>query len=213
MVDFGVAVKSPANRVSSVDEVVGTVSYLPPEVVAGGPQDPIKTDVYALGQVLYEALTGRAVFRGDPYGRLRRSRFSAISTEKRAARALDPGPAFSDTLRRVVQRATEPNPDERLASARLLAESLAKMLPRQVRLELARRSRGVAATEPWTEGTTAPRGGLTRHRRRRLWFGIVVGALITGMLLGVLGVSTLVIAYLGWSLSSAFDGRSGRVSV
>jgi serine/threonine protein kinase len=56
--DFGIALLSGEARVTSVNEVVGTPAYLAPEQVYGGPLGPA-VDIYALGLVLLECLTGR----------------------------------------------------------------------------------------------------------------------------------------------------------
>jgi eukaryotic-like serine/threonine-protein kinase len=56
--DFGIALLAGESRVTSVDEIVGTPAYLAPEQVYGGPLGPA-VDIYALGLVLLECLTGR----------------------------------------------------------------------------------------------------------------------------------------------------------
>lgn len=56
--DFGIALLSGQSRVTSVDEIIGTPAYLAPEQVYGGPLGPA-VDIYALGLVLLECLTGR----------------------------------------------------------------------------------------------------------------------------------------------------------
>ena len=98
LVDFGFAIKGGTSRVTSLGQVIGTVSYLPPEAVSGQPRDEAKADIYALGQVLHEALTGRPAFRGDGLGRRRQSRVNAVP----------PGEAGSDgprSWRHALQRA------------------------------------------------------------------------------------------------------------
>lgn len=61
--DFGIALLSGQARVTSVNEVVGTPAYLAPEQVYGGPLGPA-VDVYALGLVLLECLTGQREYTG-----------------------------------------------------------------------------------------------------------------------------------------------------
>lgn len=61
--DFGIALLSGQARVTSVNEIVGTPAYLAPEQVYGGPLGPA-VDVYALGLVLLECLTGRREYTG-----------------------------------------------------------------------------------------------------------------------------------------------------
>jgi eukaryotic-like serine/threonine-protein kinase len=63
--DFGVAFVADAPRITDTGLTVGAAPYLAPEQVRGEPAGA-PTDVYALGLVLIEALTGRRAFPGDP---------------------------------------------------------------------------------------------------------------------------------------------------
>jgi serine/threonine protein kinase len=85
--DFGVAFVADAPRITDTGLTVGAAPYLAPEQVRGEPAGP-PADVYALGLVLIEALTGRRAFPGDPLS---------------AAQArLDRGPSVPDGLPRPV---------------------------------------------------------------------------------------------------------------
>ncbi len=70
ILDFGLVLEIDGNRggapVTQVDEVVGTVGYMAPEQAAARPIGP-PADWYAVGVILYRALTGRLPFRGDTH--------------------------------------------------------------------------------------------------------------------------------------------------
>jgi predicted ATPase/predicted Ser/Thr protein kinase len=64
LLDFGLALAANRARITAEDVIVGTVSYLAPEIVRG--QEPSRqSDLYALGVVMYEMTTGRAPFTAD----------------------------------------------------------------------------------------------------------------------------------------------------
>jgi len=62
--DFGLAIASDRTRLTAAGMIVGTAAYLPPEQALGKPLDA-RSDLYSLGAMLYELVTGQPPFRGD----------------------------------------------------------------------------------------------------------------------------------------------------
>jgi serine/threonine-protein kinase len=108
LTDFGIARSIAASPLTATGAVVGTVSYLAPEQVLGKPATA-RSDVYALGVVAYECLSGRRPFDGDnPFDiAMRRLR------EAPPTLAGDIPPA----VLAIVERALAPDPEQRWASA------------------------------------------------------------------------------------------------
>lgn len=62
--DFGIAMALNSNELTQTNSVMGSVHYLPPEQ-ASGSGSTIKSDIYSLGILMYELLTGKVPFKGD----------------------------------------------------------------------------------------------------------------------------------------------------
>ena len=147
LTDFGIARAIEQTRITQVGSVVGTAAYLAPEQVRGEEATPA-TDVYALGVVLYQFLTGRLPYEG--------SSLAELAVRQQNEKPLPPDTYNSEvpeTLGAAVLRALEGDPGRRYASAGELAAGL--------RLGL----EGGDVTLPLEEGTSATRRARRRHRR------------------------------------------------
>lgn len=114
--DFGIAVE--AERADCQADCAGTAAYMAPERFAGRPAT-VQSDLYALGLVLYEALTGRPPFVAATLGEWERVHREDPPPSP-ASVAVDVDPAVN----RVVMRCLEKDPARRPASAAAVAASL-----------------------------------------------------------------------------------------
>ena len=118
LTDFGIARAIEQTRITQVGSVVGTAAYLAPEQVRGEEATPA-TDVYALGVVLYQFLTGRLPYEG--------STLAELAVRQQNEQPLPPS-TYNDevpeTLGAAVLRALEGDPSRRYASADELAGGL-----------------------------------------------------------------------------------------
>jgi hypothetical protein len=113
LVDFGIAVQEGRDRLTQEGVVPGTVAYAAPEqVTAAGRHDAAMADVYALGQVMCECLTGSFTFPRPPDVDDHR-RSIQILRAKLKIQALDPGHEAPPRLRELVRTATAPDPGRR----------------------------------------------------------------------------------------------------
>ena len=123
--DFGLAkILNPSKAATLTARVLGSPAYMPPEQAAGrtaemGPA----ADVYSLGTMFYELLTGRPPFQGaSPQAVIEQVK----NTEPVAPRRLNPG--VPEDLNTVVLKCLEKNPAQRYASAQELADELERFL-------------------------------------------------------------------------------------
>jgi serine/threonine-protein kinase len=118
LTDFGIARAIEQTRITQVGSVVGTAAYLSPEQVRGDEATP-GTDVYALGVVLYQFLTGRLPYEG--------SSLAELAVRQQNEKPLPPSTYNSEVptpLSAAVLRALEGDTNRRYASADEFATGL-----------------------------------------------------------------------------------------
>jgi tRNA A-37 threonylcarbamoyl transferase component Bud32 len=171
--DFGLARRTDADtRLTATGAVVGTPSYMPPEQASGnrGEVGPA-SDVYALGAVLYELVTGRPPFRAAT---ALDTLLQVLEAEPAPPRLLNPG--VGHDLETVILKCLAKEPARRYASARELADDLQAILD----------GRPVKARRPGLPERTAR--WVKTHRRSITLAGVAAGiavALVVGAYLGL----------------------------
>ncbi len=119
LTDFGIAkIYEETLQLTSEGTMVGTPAYMAPEQVQGQPVDA-RTDIYALGVVLYQALTGECPFMADTPLALA---LMHIHNPLRPPRQLNPN--IPESLERIMLRALAKSPADRFQTADEMAEAL-----------------------------------------------------------------------------------------
>ena len=186
--DFGLARAYADGRVTQAGAVTGTVQYLAPEQIRGEPADP-RSDLYSLGIVAYELLTGKLPFTGETA--------MAIAYKHLSDRVPPPSsilPDLPDELDGFVAAATDRDRELRPESADVMRMDLDAL---SVQLPPARRLSGLVqdipsitveggeTTEVGVRLETASIPRMERHRRRRRAIKRFIGAiLLLGLLSG-----------------------------
>src|SRR5687768_11959248 len=117
--DFGIAkVTDSADHLTQTGSLLGTPSYMSPEQARGSALDG-RSDLFAVGCILYEMLAGKKAFRGDSITGLI---FKIITEEPPHIHELDPD--LPEEMVRIIARALAKAPDARYQSGHEMAEDL-----------------------------------------------------------------------------------------
>ncbi|HEX7553327.1 MAG TPA: serine/threonine-protein kinase, partial [Geothrix sp.] len=118
VMDFGVA-KISNSDMTATGMVMGTVSYMAPEYIRTGKPDP-RSDLFAVGVMLYECLSGRKPFAGDTTPTV----LYKIVNEAPEPIDIDQLRGISPAIRSVLDRTLTKNPDDRFQTAEELGKAL-----------------------------------------------------------------------------------------
>src|SRR3954453_18162854 len=177
--DFGIARAGESSDITATGSGMGTAQYISPEQAQGKPTTP-RSDIYSIGVILYEALTGRVPFEGESAVAVA---LKQVSEAPRRPSAINPN--VPPALDAVVMRALAKDPDARFkdADAFLKALDAAEKAPDVPR---AQDTAAYAAVSP--EGETDIPGEEDEEyeeyvveRRRRRWRWVVIALLACGV--------------------------------
>ena len=179
VMDFGIARTTGGSAMTQTGTIMGTAQYISPEQAQGRSADP-RSDLYSLGVVLYEMLTGKVPFDGD----------NPVSIAYKHVRE-DPlppsmvNPDVSPGLEAVVMKALAKNPENRYQSAVEMRSDLERCLegaPVYATPMLPMDEAALGATRAYPAVGGAPPG---KRSLAWLWISIIVIALLAATGVGV----------------------------
>jgi serine/threonine protein kinase len=170
--DFGIARSAEATQLTQAGTVLGTAAYLAPEQATGGEVSPA-TDIYSLGAVLYELLTGQPPYRFESLVEL-----AFKQQEQAVVPVREHAPEVPEPLEDVVMRCLARNPAYRPESAGALARDLAAASPEPATQPLP------VSDEVRTVPLRRPRPQAGR-RDRRLWLVLAGAAALVAIVAGL----------------------------
>ncbi len=118
VLDFGIARALGSARMTKAGHLIGTIEYMSPEQVRGTETDA-RSDIYSLGMVLYEMLTGRVPFASDSEFDLMRAQVEELPRPPREF-----APNIPEQVEWAILCATEKDPEKRFQSAGAFSEAI-----------------------------------------------------------------------------------------
>jgi serine/threonine protein kinase len=176
LLDFGIAKLLATGHESTTRTgmVMGTPQYMSPEQCHGRAVDH-RTDIYAMGVILYQIWTGKAPFAGETFAELLTKQ---LTTTAERPSTLAPVPPELDEL---IMRCLEKDPARRPQSARELGERLAKILadrPAPTALLDPRPAQASATTTLRGSAHGLDRAFVHEHHRRWPWIAVAAAAAV-----------------------------------
>jgi eukaryotic-like serine/threonine-protein kinase len=205
--DFGIARAASSSKMTNTGTILGTAHYVSPEQAMGDPVGP-QSDLYSLGVVLYEMLTGEPPYDADnPLG----IAMKHVNGHLRPPREIDP--SIPQGINAVTVRLLAKDPEDRYPDAASLLEDLHRLekglapaaatkqaLSRSTALTTGHEKRTFREGDVGVPSSTSSRDLPHRKRRRRKIFPLIVAA----SLLAALALT----GAIGWALGHAFQEQS-----
>ena len=155
--DFGIAMAMNSTQLTQTNSVMGIVHYLPPEQ-ANGKGSTLQSDIYSMGILMYELLTGELPYKGDNAVEI-----ALKHLKEKIPSVRDKYPEIPQSVENIIIKATAKNPKNRYADARSMNEDLrtclddsraneAKIVLPYPEFDEDRKPKNTAKTAPKSEG-------------------------------------------------------------
>lgn len=180
LVDFGIATVESINITRTRSNTSATPAYMSPEQILEAPVD-FRTDIFSLGIILFEIMTGKRPFTGENLPSL----LNKIVTEEPTALSTLV-PDAPDALEAVIHKALAKKPEDRFATAGNMAAALEAAVRPETRTSLLK---DLQKTQTLTHSKTGPirrmpwAGFLRNRSRAALFTAVAASALILGFLI------------------------------
>ena len=171
--DFGIARVADQVSLTATGQVMGTVQYLAPEQATGKPATPA-TDVYSLGVVAYEAISGKRPFSGETQMAI------ALAQINEPPPPLDE--SIDEAIRKLILDCLQKRPSERIGSALELAQRAEELLGKPAKGRANTRVIPVLPDDP-TETTVIQVEEQTKPPLVWPWVALIVALIVTASVL------------------------------
>lgn len=161
IMDFGLAAATDQTRITREGTTVGTVAYMSPEQTRGERVDG-RSDIWSLGAVLYEMVTGRRPFEG---GHAQALMYQIVNDDPEPPTAVRTGVPVD--LERIVMRALEKHPEDRYQHADDLASDLGRL--------------GRASESSGSRATPSPQPVVRPTSSRRRTLAVVIAVVVVAV--------------------------------
>jgi len=193
LLDFGLSLSLSSKKLTATGTVIGTPRYMAPEQIASAHKSGAAADIYALGVVVYECLTGESPFtasdQGQLLGAILQGRLEPLSSRR---------PDLPEAVQDVVERATTKKPEDRFPTPRALAEAFTEAIggrlsKPQFSVDAARGSHPSRASRPsrTSKPSRASRPSHPAKNNTLKWVGLVVLGLIAAVASAVITYSLI----------------------
>jgi len=180
VVDFGIArFEEEAQRLTRLGEVWGSPIYMSPEQCMGAPLDA-RSDIYSIGVVMYEALTGQVPFLGRNYVD---TMTQQISSPPRPLSEVRPDLNLPAKVDAIVLRALAKEPDTRYQTMAELRDDIEKSVSRPLKME--RSYSGIAAVQQPKNARALRATAIKQEHRSEIKNMLITVTLIAVLLLAV----------------------------
>ncbi|MBO5256789.1 MAG: Stk1 family PASTA domain-containing Ser/Thr kinase [Clostridia bacterium] len=193
VMDFGIAKIPNAETVTMTDKAIGTVYYISPEQVNGSPTDA-RSDLYALGVMLYEMATGSLPFSAETPVSVALMQVNDTATPPREI-----NPHIPVGLEQIITRAMEKDPDARYQSAEEMLEHLLKLRENP---KIIFKENKAAKNKQKKQKNADTAASKPKHKTSRSMFPIIMGVTLAFLVVaGVAGYYMLDRLFLNGSMN------------